>query len=185
MDHSLGGESMAGSSLFSSTRLDSLKTLLIDQLQDLYDAEEQLVKALPKMASAAIFPELKSAFQEHLQETKGHVKRLEQAFEKLGTKAKRQTCEAMEGLVEDGSDMMKQDAEPSVRDAGLICAAQKVEHYEMAGYGCVRTWAQELGFRDVAQLLQQNFEEEKAADEKLTRVAESMVNLQAAQPAKK
>src|SRR5947209_11071882 len=126
-------------------KFNSMEDLLLDQLQDLYDAENQLVKALPKMADAATFPQLKAGFQQHLEQTKGHVRRLEQCFELLGSKAKSKTCAAMKGLIEEGSEMISAGGDDAVRDAGLICAGQKVEHYEMAGYGCVRTWAQELG----------------------------------------
>jgi len=160
--------------------MNSLKDLLIDQLQDLYDAEKQLVKALPKMADAASNDELKHAFEQHLRETEGQVTRLERCFEKLGAQTKAKTCEAMKGLIEEGKDIISQWGDAEVRDAGLIAAAQKVEHYEMAGYGCCRTWAQQLGQQDVAQILQQTLDEEKQADTKLNRIAEQLVNLQAA-----
>src|SRR5579885_3014155 len=142
----------------------------------MYDAEKQLVKALPKMAKAATNDKLRAGFEEHLEQTKGHVERLEQVFEKMGQKAKGETCEAMEGLVEEGSEMIKAGGCDCTRDAGLICAAQKVEHYEIASYGCLVTWAQQLGKADVADLLQQTLNEEKQTDDKLTELAESMVN---------
>jgi ferritin-like metal-binding protein YciE len=160
--------------------LNKLDELLVEELQDLYDAESQLVKALPKMAKAASNDSLRRAFEDHLEQTKGHVNRLEKVFQSLGQKAKSKTCEAMKGLIEEADDFLGESAEASVRDAGMIACAQKVEHYEMAGYGSVRTWAEQLGRREAAQLLQQTLDEEKAADKKLTQIAESMSNPQAA-----
>jgi ferritin-like metal-binding protein YciE len=125
-------------------KLESLRDLLVEQLQDLYDAENRITKALPKMAKAASSPELKAAFEKHLAETEGHVTRLEQAFEALGEKAKKKTCQAIKGLIEEGEETIKEDAEPEVKDAALIAAAQRVEHYEMAGYGTVGTYAKLL-----------------------------------------
>jgi ferritin-like metal-binding protein YciE len=159
--------------------LESLHDLFVDQLEDLYDAENQLVKALPKMAEAASSSELKAGFQHHLEQTKGHVQRLERVFQRPGTKAKRKTCDAMKGLIEEGEELISAGGESHVLDAGLICAAQKVEHYEMAGYGCVHTWAQQMGMNEAARLLQETLTEEKQTDEKLNRIAEGMVNLQA------
>jgi ferritin-like metal-binding protein YciE len=161
-------------------QMESLQDLFIDQLKDLYNAENQLVKALPKMAKASTSPELKTAFEGHLQETKGHVERLERIFDQLGTSPGGKTCKAMKGLIEEGSEMMDEDAEPEIMDAGLIAAAQRVEHYEMAGYGVVRTFAKLLGNEDAARLLQETLEEEGAADKKLTQVAERIVNPKAA-----
>jgi len=161
-------------------KLNSLDELLVEELQDLYDAENQLVKALPKMAKAASNDTLRRAFEEHLEQTKGHVNRLEKVFQSLGQKAKKKTCEAMKGLIEEAGDFLGESAEAPVRDAGMICCAQKVEHYEMAGYGSVRTWAEQLGRREAVQLLQQTLDEEKAADRKLTQIAESRSNPQAA-----
>src|SRR5262249_1822774 len=155
-----------------------LHDLFVDQLKDLYNAENQLVKALPKMAKAASSPELRSAFEEHLEVTKGHVERLEQVFESLDLPPKGQKCKAMKGLIEEGKELIDEEPEADVLDAGLICAAQKVEHYEMAGYGCVRTWARQLGHAEAADLLQQTLDEEGEADKKLTQIAESMVNVQ-------
>jgi len=166
--------------LFSSKTLDSLETLFIDQLQDLYDAEQRLTKALPLMANAAHDTTLKSAFQQHLSETKNHVSRLERAFQLMGRKAEGKTCEAMKGLVAEGDEVISAGGDPDVKDAALIAAAQRVEHYEMAGYGTARTFAQRLGRQDAAQLLQETLNEEKATDEKLNRIAEQNVNLQAA-----
>jgi ferritin-like metal-binding protein YciE len=157
-------------------KLTSLQELLVEEMKDLYDAEHQLTKALPKMAKAATNPQLQKAFTSHLSETEGHIQRLEQAFSEMGEKASRKTCKAMKGLVEEGSEVIEEDADPSVKDAALITAAQKVEHYEIAGYGSLRTFAQELGLNDVATLLQQNLDEEGAADKKLTQIAEDRVN---------
>jgi ferritin-like metal-binding protein YciE len=163
--------------------METLEDLLVEQLRDLYNAENQLVKALPKMAKAAATPALQQGFEEHLEQTRGHVNRLEQVFERLGQKARGKKCEAMIGLVEEGKEIIDEDAEPAVKDAGLIAAAQKVEHYEIATYGTVRTWAQRLGYDDAAQLLQQTLQEEEETDRKLTRIAESMVNEEAVAPA--
>ncbi|HEX5271599.1 MAG TPA: ferritin-like domain-containing protein [Gemmataceae bacterium] len=165
-------------------KLNSLDDLLVEELQDLYDAESQLVKALPKMAKAASNDSLRRAFEEHLEQTKGHVNRLEKVFQSLGQKAKSKTCEAMKGLVEEASDFLGESAEAPVRDAGMIACAQKVEHYEIAGYGSVRTWAERLGHREAARLLQQTLDEEAATDKKLTQIAESMANPQAAAAAR-
>lgn len=158
----------------------SLKDLLINQVGDLYDAEKRLVESLPHMADAAQSPALASAFRSHLQETQGHVRRLEQVFQMLGHEAERETCDAMKGLIKEGDHMIKAKGDPSVRDAALIAAAQRVEHYEMAGYGTARNFAQRIGRDDVADLLQQTLNEEKQADRKLTEIAESAVNVSAA-----
>ncbi len=159
--------------------LESLQDLFVEQLRDLYSAENQLVKALPKMAKASDSEELKAAFQSHLEETKGHVERLSQIFEKLGAKAGGKTCQAMKGLVEEGSEMIEEDAEPPVMDAGLIAAAQRVEHYEMAAYGCVRNYAKLLGETEAQQLLQKTLDEEAAADKKLSKLADGGINKRA------
>jgi len=166
--------------LFTSKTLDSLDTLLLDQLQDLYDAEQRLTKALPLMAGAANNSALKSAFQQHERETQHQVKRLEQAFQALGKSAQAKTCQAMKGLIEEGQEVISAGGDPDVKDAALIAAAQRVEHYEMAGYGCARTFAQRLGKQDVARLLQETLQEEEATDKKLTSLAERSVNQQAA-----
>ena len=160
-------------------KIDSLQKLFVEELRDLYSAEKQILKALPKMMKAATAPDLKAAFDQHLAETKGQVDRLEKIFESLGKNPKGKTCKAMEGLVEEGSDLMKEDIEPAVLDAGLIAAAQRVEHYEMAGYGTVRTYAKLLQNTEAAGLLQQTLEEEAATDKKLSRLAETSINLQA------
>jgi ferritin-like metal-binding protein YciE len=161
-------------------KLESLRELLVDELKDLYSAENQLVKALPKMAKAAASPELKAAFEEHLEETKGQVDRLVTIFEQLEGSPKGKKCKAMEGLIEEGSEVIEAEGEDSVKDAALICAAQKVEHYEMAGYGCARTFATLLGLDEVADLLQETLDEEGNADKKLTELAETVINVEAA-----
>ena len=150
------------------------------ELKDLYSAETQLTKALPKMAKAATNEDLKQAFEGHLEETRGQIERLEQIFKQLKISVTRvEKCKAMEGLIEEGSDLMDEGLEPDVLDAALICAAQKVEHYEIAGYGCARTFAQQLGHEDIADILQETLDEEGNADKKLTEIAESVVNEEA------
>lgn len=159
----------------------SVKTideLMLDELKDLYSAEKQITKALPKMAKAAVSQDLKPAFEEHLEETQGHIERLDQIFETLGKSPRGKVCHGMQGLVEEGSEMMSELEKGPVRDAGLISAAQRVEHYEMAGYGSVREYAVLLGQKEIASLLDETLEEEKAADEKLTGIAKK-VNPQA------
>jgi len=163
--------------LFSNNTFNSLNDLLLEQLQDLYDAENRLVEALPKMRDAATSSELKAAFDSHLDETRGHVRRLEQVFSQLGTTAERQTCPAMKGLIKEGEEMINAEGDPQVRDAALIAAAQRVEHYEMAGYGSVRSFARRLGLGQVADTLQMTLNEEGAADKKLTEIADQWVNV--------
>ena len=160
-------------------KLDTLKTLYIDELRDIYNAENQLLKALPKMAKAASSEELKDAFEKHLEQTKTHVERLEEVFEDIGEKPKGKTCKAMKGLIEEGSEILQEDGEESVIDAGIIVAAQKVEHYEIAGYGSVRTFAQLLGKDQSAELLQTTLDEESEANELLNNLAEDIVNPEA------
>ena len=155
--------------------IQTMDDLMVEELRDLYHAENQLTKALPKMSKAAMSPDLKAAFDGHLKETKEQVKRLEAVFEKLGKTARGQTCEAMEGLVKEGAEAMETDMPDELRDCALIAAAQKVEHYEIAGYGTLRAWAEELGHDDVADLLEQSEEEEKAADEKLTTICQALM----------
>lgn len=155
-------------------KLTSLQEALLTEIQDLYSAEQQLVEALPKMAEAATDAKLKTGFQTHLKETQGQVKRLEQVFEALGEKPKAQTCKAMKGLIAEGDEIMKEDAEPEVLDALLIAAAQKVEHYEIASYGTVCTWAEQLGLDDVKELLGQTLNEEETTDKKLSTLAKSV-----------
>jgi ferritin-like metal-binding protein YciE len=166
--------------LFSSMTLHSLNDLFVVQLQDLYDAEQRITKALHNMVDAASNKQLRSAFQSHLRETEQHVKRLEKIFDILGLTARRETCEAMKGLIAEGDEAINAGGDREVRDAALIAAAQRVEHYEIAGYGTVRTLAQHLGFKDIAHILQQTLDEEGAADKKLTQIAEGMVNVVAA-----
>ena len=159
--------------------VDSLQKLFVEELKDLYDAEKQITRALPKMAKAVSTPELQAAFEEHLRQTEGQIQRLEQAFEHLDMPARGKKCKGMQGLLEEGSEMMK-ELEDAVLDAALIGAAQKVEHYEMAAYGTARTFATRLGLHEVASLLEQTLDEEKVTDQKLTQIAESMVNEEAA-----
>lgn len=159
--------------------MNSLQDLFIHDLKDLYNAEIQLTKALPKMAKAASEPALKQAFTTHLAETEQHVERLEQIFQELDENPKGKKCKAMEGLIEEGKELMEEDAEPEVMDAGLIGAAQKVEHYEIAGYGTVRTYAQMLGNAAAARLLQQTLDEEGATNEKLNALAMQCINAEA------
>jgi ferritin-like metal-binding protein YciE len=162
-------------------KLKSLQDLFADEIKDLYSAETQIVKALPKMAKAASSSELKEAFEQHLEQTKDHVQRLEQICDKLDISPKGKKCKAMQGLIEEGSELMSDGAESMVLDAALIAAAQRVEHYEIAGYGCARTFANHLGHDEAASLLQQTLEEEGETDKKLTQLAESEINVQAAQ----
>ncbi|TVQ01761.1 MAG: ferritin-like domain-containing protein [Planctomycetaceae bacterium] len=163
--------------------LATLHDLYVDELKDLYNAENQILKALPKMAKAASHPELGAAFTDHLAETKVHIERLETIFKELGKGPKGKKCKAMEGLLAEGQDLLAEDADPMVLDAALIAAAQRVEHYEMAGYGCVRTFARLLGEDRAADLLQQTLDEEGATDRKLTKLAESVINAEAVSPA--
>ena len=160
-------------------KLDTLQKLYTEELRDLYNAENQLLKALPKMAKAASSQELKEAFETHLEQTKGHVERLERVFEQLDEKPKGKTCRAMKGLIEEGSEILKQDGEESILDAGIIVAAQKVEHYEIAGYGSVRTFAHLLGQDSAAALLQTTLDEESETNELLNRLAGSTINPEA------
>jgi ferritin-like metal-binding protein YciE len=163
----------------SAMEMQSLQDLFVDQLRDLYNAENQLVKALPKMAKAASSPQLQAAFAGHLDETKQHVERLTQIFAHLSENPKGKKCRAMIGLIEEGQEMIDTDATPEIMDAGLIAAAQRVEHYEMAGYGCVRTYAKLLGNDQAANLLQETLDEEGQANKKLTDIAQNVVNRQA------
>jgi ferritin-like metal-binding protein YciE len=160
-------------------KLSSLNDLFIDELKDLYSAENQILKELPKMADNASNFELRAGFREHLEQTREHVSRLEQIFEALGEEPGGKRCRGMEGVLEEGGELLKQDAEPGVKDAGLISTAQRVEHYEMAGYGSARSFAQMLGISDAAILLQQTLNEEKETDRKLTALAEKSINARA------
>jgi ferritin-like metal-binding protein YciE len=157
-------------------KIETLHDLLRDQISDLYDAEQRLVKALPGMAEAAHAPELRNAIQSHLEETKGHVNRLERIFGQLGEDAKRQTCAAMRGLVEEGESLTSKMEESPLRDAAIIAAANRVEHYEMAAYGSARTFAQTMGLDRVAEMLRETLEEERKADATLTLLAEGKIN---------
>lgn len=158
----------------------TLKDLFIDELRDIYHAERQLVKALPKLVKAATSPDLKAALESHLAETEEQVSRLEQAFGMLDEPVKTKTCAGMLGIVEEGSDLIKENEKGPALDAGIIAGAQRAEHYEMAAYGTVMAWAKALGHDDVAELLSATLEEEKAADEKLTELAEAGLNEAAA-----
>lgn len=160
-------------------KLQDLQDLYVEQLRDLYSAETQLVEALPKMANAASNQQLRSGFQDHLNQTKTHVQRIETIFDRIGTSPKGTTCRGMQGLIKEGEEMIRSKGDPATIDAGLIAAAQRVEHYEMAGYGCVRTYAELLGDRQGAQLLQQTLDEEGMTDKKLTKLAEGVINLEA------
>ena len=159
--------------------IDSLRELYVDELKDLYSAEKQILQALPKMVKKASDAKLKAAFQEHLEVTQKQVERLDQVFEAIGKSPRGKKCKAMEGLIEEGKEMMQEDMEPEVMDAALIAAAQRIEHYEMAGYGTVRTWAELMGETAQAKLLQQTLDEEGDADKKLTQLAESSINVEA------
>jgi len=158
----------------ATLKLDTLRDLYIEELRDLYSAETQLIKALPKMADAASESQLKKAFLDHLEQTKGHAARLEQIFDALDEKPTGETCDAMEGLVKEGSHIIKAEGDPAVKDSALIGAAQRVEHYEMAGYGTVRSLAQRLGEEEAAELLQETLDEEGEADQLLTEIADSI-----------
>lgn len=161
--------------------VESLEELLQEELKDIYDAEKQLTKALPKLAKKASSPELKEAFEEHLRQTEQHVERLEQVFEQLEIPARGKKCEGMKHLIAEGDDMMSDAEDDATRDALMIAAAQKVEHYEIASYGTLRTWATLLGHNEIAGILEETLDEEKDTDEKLTQIAESFVNQQAAE----
>jgi ferritin-like metal-binding protein YciE len=160
--------------------LDSLEKLFLEELKDVYNAEKQLVRALPRMAKSAESDELQQAFTKHQKETEGHVQRLEQIFQQLGQSALGKTCKGMQGLVEEGKEVMEKDGEGPVIDAALIASAQRVEHYEIAAYGCLRTYAQLLGLEEAVELLQQTLEEEEATDKLLTELGESGINEAAA-----
>jgi len=163
-----------------AVKLATLEDLLVKELRDLYSAEKQLVKALPKMAKNASSPRLQQALQEHLEVTKEQAQRLEEIFESLSVSSRGPKCAAMEGLIEEGEELLEAAAEDAVRDAGLIGAAQRVEHYEIAGYGVARTFARVLGHEKIADTLQKTLDEEAEADKTLTEIAESEINVQAA-----
>jgi ferritin-like metal-binding protein YciE len=164
-------------------QLNDLQDLFVEELKDLYSAEKQLLKALPRVAKAAENSKLRNALQNHVRETEVHVQRLEQIFEKLGASGRGKKCKGMEGLIEENKEMLEEDAEPDVMDAGLIVGCQKVEHYEIAGYGSVVTFAKLLGDQESARLLAQTLDEEERTDKLLSQIAESAINVQAAQGA--
>jgi len=159
--------------------MESLKELYVDELRDLWSAENQITKALPKMMKAATNPKLKRAFNTHLKQTERHIKRLERVFKELDESPRGKKCVGMEGLIKEGQELMKEKPEAEVLDAGLIAAAQHVEHYEMAGYGCVRTWARQMGEDRQAELLQETLDEEEQTDRLLSELAESEINVEA------
>ncbi len=161
-----------------SMKLENLQQLFVKELRDLYDAENQITEALPKLIDKAHNRELKSALQEHLQVTKQQISRLEQIFQKLNQKPTGETCKGMKGVIKEGDEIVSAGGDPSTVDAGIISAAQRVEHYEMAGYGTVRTYAELLGQQEMARLLQQTLDEEEEADQKLSQIASS-VNVEA------
>jgi ferritin-like metal-binding protein YciE len=158
----------------------TLHDAFLDELKDSYDAEKQLTKALPKLAKAASTPKLRAAFESHLKETEGHIKRLEQVFASLGERPKGKHCDGVAGIIEEGKSVMEEDFDETTMDACLIAAGQRAEHYEMAAYGTLVAWATAMGHNEAARLLQKNLDEEKAADEKLTALAEGGINQQAA-----
>jgi ferritin-like metal-binding protein YciE len=159
--------------------LQSLEDLFLHDLKDLYNAENQILKALPRMAKKASAPELRRAFEQHAKQTETQIKRLERVFASMDEKAKGKTCKGMQGLLEEGKEMLNEDIEDDVLDAALIASAQKVEHYEIAAYGTARTYAEMLGNTEAARLLQQTLDEEGETDKKLTKLAESLVNVEA------
>lgn len=160
-------------------KLSTLQDLYLEELKDIFDAENQLVKALPQMVKAATSDELRNAFEDHLEQTREQITRLEQIFENLGESPKGKKCKGMAGLIEEAKELIKEDIEPDVLDAGLIAAAQRVEHYEIAVYGCLATYANLMGNEEDAELLQQTLDEEKETDELLTEIAESSINVEA------
>jgi ferritin-like metal-binding protein YciE len=170
-----------GTTTKRSWTMKDLKELFMSELKDIYDAEKQIVKNLPKMAKAAESDELRSAFEQHLEMTKQQVGRLEQVFEELGVAAKGKKCAGMEGIIAEGKELIEEDMDPATLDAGLIAAAQKVEHYEIATYGTLCAWAQQLGLEKAADLLEQTLEEEKETDENLTQLAENVINKEASE----
>ena len=161
---------------FSNQEFNSLQDLFVNQIEDLYDAENRIIRALPKMVDAASSRELKTAFETHLGETRQHIERLDAIFRELNRTPTRETCEAMKGLIQEGEEMVTAKGDLSVRDAALIAAAQRIEHYEIACYGTVRAFARQLGINEAARLLESTLREEEAADKKLTEIAETEVN---------
>lgn len=161
----------------------TLHDAFLDELRDCYDAEKQLTKALPKLAKAASSPDLRAAFESHLEETRGHVERLEEVFESLDEKVRGKHCDGIEGIIEEGKSIIEEDFDDKTMDACVIAAGQRAEHYEMAAYGTLVAWAQGMGHTDAARLLQETLDEEKAADKKLTALAEGGINQKAADAA--
>ena len=161
---------------FSNQEFNSLQDLFVNQIEDLYDAENRIVRALPKMVDAASSRDLKTAFETHLQQTRQHVERLDAIFRELNRTPTRETCEAMKGLIREGEEMVSAKGDLSVRDAALIAAAQRIEHYEIACYGTARAFARQLGINEAARILESTLREEEAADKKLTEIAETEVN---------
>ncbi len=164
-------------------KLESLHELFLTELQDMYDAENELTKALPKMAEKANYPELKSSIEQHLEQTRNHAQRLEEVFRSLGEKAKTQKCKGIRGIIDEGEDLAGRSGDPAAIDAGIIASAQKVEHYEIAAYGSLCSWAETMGHQRELQLLEQTLQEEKETDRKLTQLAERMVNVDAVRAA--
>lgn len=160
-------------------QMDSFDKLYLDELKDAYNAEKQLVKAIPKMVKSATSPELRTALEDHLEVTRRHVERLEEIFQDMGKPASGKTCKGMSGIIEEGQEILQEDGDPGVIDAGIIAAAQRVEHYEIASYGTLRTFAQIKGDTKAARLLEETLNEEKEADQRLTQIAESSVNVEA------
>ena len=158
----------------------TVQDLFLEELRDIYHAEKQILRALPKMAKQASHPELKQALEQHVEETRGQVERIEQVFEMLGKRASGKTCEAINGILEEGESVMEDFGESEAADAAILAAAQAVEHYEIVRYGTLKTWAQELGMQDAVRLIDQNLQEEKKTDQLLTQLAEARVNRKAA-----
>jgi len=169
-------DTLYGEGEYVMAKVANLKELYLDELEDLYDAEKRIVKALPKVAEAASDPELRSALMHHLEQTKGHISRLERVFQGLGQSAKSKTCDGMKGILNEGEDTIDDIDDPAVRDAGIIAAAQRVEHYEIAAYGTVRNWAEQLNDTQGARMLEETLQEEKEADRKLTGIAVNGAN---------
>ena len=156
------------------SHVNTIEHLFVEELKDLYSAENQITKTLPKLVEAATSTDLKSAFEHHLKETEGQIERLDKTFKILGTSPKGKTCDGMKGILDEGAQLLKETSAGDIRDVALISAAQRVEHYEMAAYGAVRTYAEKLDRKDIAELLQATLEEEKAADKKLTEIAQTV-----------
>jgi ferritin-like metal-binding protein YciE len=183
LESAVAEESLVKMENMNMAEAGTLHDAFIDELRDTYDAERQLLKALPKLAKASASPELRSAFESHLEETRGQVERLEQVFESLDEKVRGKHCDGIAGIIEEGKSIMEEDFDEAAMDACLIAAGQRAEHYEMAAYGTLVAWARAMGHNDAADLLQQTLDEEKAADEKLSAIAEGGINQEAASAA--